>query len=78
MYSYKKLHGEVNGVIAYTMFALKNYSSVMIKVSPFHFLPGSIARAFKTIERLAKPQYAGSDCVWKYEINLKKPSIVPF
>lgn len=30
---------------------------------PFHFLPGSIDSAFKTIARVANPQYAGSDCV---------------
>lgn len=31
---------------------------------PFHFRPGSIARALRTVARVANPQYAGSDCVW--------------
>jgi hypothetical protein len=30
-------------------------------VYPFHYLFGSILRAFKTIVRLAGPQYSGSD-----------------
>ena len=43
----------------------KNNMKTSDEIIPFHFLCGSIARAFKTIDKLANPQYAGSDCVWK-------------
>lgn len=56
---------------------LRPQTSKTQKVAPLHFLPGSMESALSTMERLANPQYAGSDCVWKWDISLKKPSIVP-
>jgi hypothetical protein len=53
---------------------IRKYNS---KGVPFHFLLGSMERALRTTDKLARPQYAGSDWVWKYDISLKKPSMVP-
>jgi len=36
-----------------------------------------MASALRTTAREARPQKAGSDCVWKQETRGKKPSMVP-